>query len=103
MKNYTHSTKRFCSVYKSLNKAEMYLYLDRSTELTDLPDALRALFGTPQHVLDMLLTPEKNLARAEARKVLEDIEANGFYLQMPPGNNEQQVGDYQAPKDTLNG
>jgi uncharacterized protein YcgL (UPF0745 family) len=103
MKSYTHSTKRFCSVYKSLKKSEMYLYVDRSTKLTELPDALRSLFGTPQHVLDMILTPEKKLARTEASRVLEDIESNGFYLQLPPGKGEQLVGDCPAPKDTLHG
>ena len=103
MKQYTSATKRFCSVYKSLKKQEMYLYLDRSEELTSLPEALRQLFGQAEHVMDMILTPEKKLARADAGKVLKDIEAKGFYLQMPPAKDSEEQNSYPAPKDTLHG
>ena len=36
------------------------------------------LFGEPKHVVTMLLTPEKVLARAEAGKVLSEIRTRGF-------------------------
>lgn len=103
MSQYTSSTKRFCSVYKSLKKQEMYLYLDRSSELTSLPEALLKLFGSAQHVMDMILTPEKTLARADAKTVLKDIEEKGFYLQMPPAKDEGMLDLYPAPKDSLHG
>lgn len=32
----------------------------------------------------LVLTPEKKLARASVEKVIESIENQGFYLQMPP-------------------
>jgi hypothetical protein len=31
-----------------------------------------------------MLTENKKLARADAMKVIEDINSQGFYLQMPP-------------------
>ena len=81
----------------------MYLYVDRKHDLKELPESLGHIFGQPLHVLDMILTPEKKLARVSSEKVLESITEKGFYLQMPPGDNLDMAGDYVAPKDSLNG
>ena len=103
MASYTSDLKRFCSVFKSSKKKEMYLYVDRKQDLSELPDALLSVFGEPVHVLDMLLTPEKRLARVEANKVLEAIREKGFFLQMPPAQEEEAVGKVMQPRDTLHG
>jgi uncharacterized protein YcgL (UPF0745 family) len=103
MTQYTSNTKRFCSVYKSKKKQEMYLYIDRADELTSLPDALMQIFGQAEHVMDVVLTPEKKLARADANKVLEDIAEKGFYLQMPPAKDPDMLDLYKPPKDSLHG
>lgn len=39
-------------------------------------------------MFDLLLTPERQLAREDVAKVLENIEKQGFHLQMPPGEEE---------------
>lgn len=80
--------KRICSIYKSPRKREMYLYVDKREALTRVPEALLNVFGAPQHVFDMLLTAERKLAREEAGQVLENIEKQGFHLQMPPPEEE---------------
>ncbi len=77
-------SKRLVSVFKSSRKDEMYLYVDKKQGVQDLPEALMAHFGKPVHVFDLLLTPEKKLARANAEEVLAKVEEQGFYLQMPP-------------------
>ena len=103
MKQYTSEKKLFCSVYKSSKKNEMYLYVDRKNGIDGLPDTLKGIFGEPTHVLDLILTPEKKLARVDAAKVLSEIALNGFYLQMPPVVGEEKIGDYQVQQDSLNG
>lgn len=80
--------KRICSIYKSPRKREMYLYVDKREALARVPEALLNVFGAPQHVFDMLLTVERKLAREDAAKVLENIERQGFHLQMPPPEDE---------------
>lgn len=80
--------KRFCSIYKSPRKNEMYLYVDRSEALTRVPEALLAVFGTPQHAFDLVLSPERKLARENIETVLENLEKQGFHLQMPPPEEE---------------
>ena len=80
--------KKICSVFKSSKKDEMYLYVDKQEQLASVPDALKTMFGTPLHVFDMLITPEKKMARVEADKVLNDIQEKGFFLQMPPAKED---------------
>lgn len=103
MSEYTNSKKRFCSVYKSTKRSEMYLYVDRSQDVSKLPESLMLAFGVPTKVMDLVLTPEKTLARAEASKVLESIEAQDFYLQMPPADDGAAENLAMAPRDVLNG
>ena len=61
-----------CQVFRSSRKQEMYLYVDKSRGLQDIPDALMAQFGEPTPVMVLLLTPEKKLARANVAAVLDD-------------------------------
>lgn len=80
--------KLFCSIYKTRKKAGMYLFVDRLKGLKDLPEALLNQFGTPIHVNDMILTPERKLVRADVQQVMDKIREQGFYLQMPPPPDE---------------
>ena len=80
--------KRIVSIYKSSKTDELYVYVDKKDGWQRVPDALSDKFGQRKHVVDMLLTPEKNLARAKAEDVLAAIDKQGFYLQMPPAKEE---------------
>lgn len=71
-------------VYRSPRKQEMYLYVDAAADLERVPEELLQRFGRPIEALVLHLTAERKLARADAVRVLESIEAEGFYLQMPP-------------------
>ncbi len=79
---------KICSVYLSPRKDEMYLYVDKRDQLTQVPEALLDMFGTPKHVMDIPLTKDRQLARAEAGKVLSEIEEKGYFLQMPPPKDD---------------
>ncbi|QRY78871.1 YcgL domain-containing protein [Pseudomonas sp. PDNC002] len=80
--------KRICSIYKSPRKNEMYLYVDKREALSRVPEALLTVFGAPQHTFDLVLSPERQLAREDINVVLENIEKQGFHLQMPPAEEE---------------
>ena len=71
-------------VYRSSRKQEMYLYVDAETDLDRVPEELLRRFGRPIEALSLTLTAERKLARADSARVLECIESDGFYLQMPP-------------------
>jgi uncharacterized protein YcgL (UPF0745 family) len=88
-----------CSVYRSSKKEGMYLYVRRGADLSTLPEGLMKVFGLPGHALDLLLTAEKKLARADSATVMAQIRDQGFYLQMPPAEQEQPLPLARNPDD----
>jgi len=62
----------------------MYVYIEKSKGIKVIPEELLGFFGSPIHVVDMLLAEDKKLARADAKQVLFDIKEKGYFLQMPP-------------------
>lgn len=73
-----------CLVYRSERKQETYLFLAIGTPLTDLPDGLRETFGEAAPVMKLDIEPTTRLAQADAGAVIEALERDGFYLQLPP-------------------
>jgi len=77
-----------CSIYRSSKKTEMYLYVDKKRGLEVMPEELKTLFGQPVHVVDLLLRPERKLARVDVVKVRQALQEQGWFLQMPPPPDE---------------
>tara|TARA_R110002110_G_scaffold66978_1_gene183104 strand:+ start:206068 stop:206355 length:288 start_codon:yes stop_codon:yes gene_type:complete len=77
-----------CQVYCSSRRAEMYLYVDKTVGLAEVPQTLLAQFGEPREVMTLLLEPSRKMARANAVDILDGIATQGFYLQMPPTQAE---------------
>ncbi len=75
-----------CRVYKGSKKTDTYLYVDTKTDQENVPESLLVLLGELNQVVDFDLTPERQLAQADSRQVLEQIRKQGFYLQLPPGD-----------------
>ena len=62
----------------------MYLYVKSSEGLARVPEALLQGFGQPQDAMTLPLTPGRRLARADSAEVVRALEETGYYLQMPP-------------------
>jgi uncharacterized protein len=71
-------------VYRSGRKPETYLYLREKDAFAVVPDAVRAPLGQLELVLEVALTPERKLARADAEVVRANLEKLGYHLQAPP-------------------
>ena len=80
--------KRICSIYRSPKKNEMYLYVLKSDVLKRVPPELLVAFGTPYHAFDLVLSPERALAREDIHQVLANLDKQGYHLQMPPAEDE---------------
>ncbi len=72
-----------CHIYKSLKKDETYVFIPVTTELTDLPKELLTVLGQTEKIMTLNLTPARKMARGTAEEILNSIEQQGFYLQMP--------------------
>ncbi|WP_268800051.1 YcgL domain-containing protein [Pseudomonas huanghezhanensis] len=80
--------KRICSIYRSPRRNEMYLYVLKSDALERVPDELLVAFGKPQHAFNLVLSPERALAREDIHTVLANLEKQGYHLQMPPAEDD---------------
>ncbi|MEE9494316.1 MAG: YcgL domain-containing protein [Gammaproteobacteria bacterium] len=83
-----------CVVYKSANKnkAGYYLYVEQSDDFSRVPESLIGLMGDLEFVLKTCLSPEKSLAQVGVAEVMQQIQEQGFFLQMP------QTSDYDSKK-----
>ena len=80
--------KKICSIYQSSRKPGMYLYVLKADALAKVPEGLLAAFGTPQLAFDLVLHPERQLAREDIHQVLENLDKQGYHLQMPPPEDD---------------
>lgn len=71
-------------VYKSLRKADTFVYLAARDDFARLPEPLLAQLGELSFVLEVALTPERVLAREDAAVVRNNLAARGFHIQFPP-------------------
>ncbi len=77
-----------CSVFRSSLKDFTYIYLKTGHDYDDLPDSLRTVFGEPELVMDLELSPERKLANEDANQVMENLAEKGYHLQLPPQEDE---------------
>ncbi len=73
-----------CYIYKSLKKDELYLYLTRKDDFSAVPENLLKSFGKLEFVMELELSPARKLARESSLKVMEKLNENGFFVQLPP-------------------
>ena len=75
--------KQTVYVFKGSKAQDTYVYLPQREDFSCLPASLADRLGPLTEVLELELWPERKLARAKARQVLESIAATGYYVQMP--------------------
>ncbi len=81
-------------VYKSLKKADTYLYLAARDDFSRLPEPLRLQLGKLEFVLDVDLVPGRKLAREDADVVRGNLASRGFHLQFPPTMADPMTEDW---------
>lgn len=75
-----------CYIYRSKYKKQTYLFLPDKDDFSSVPDTLIKLFGEAEFSFEFELTPDRPLVMADASEVLRNIHENGFFLQLPPGD-----------------
>lgn len=72
-----------CLVYRSTRHSDTYLLTDRGDSFDHVPAELLQHLGRLEFAFEFALTPERHLARTDGRTVMDHIERDGYYLQMP--------------------
>lgn len=73
-----------CTIYKSSRKVDTYLYVEREDDFSRVPEQLLQMLGPLQRVMNLDLHPQRPLARADVNQVMAELQAQGYFLQMPP-------------------
>lgn len=81
-------------VYKSLKKADTYVYLAGREDFACLPEPLRTQLGRLQFVLELDLGPRRTLAQEDPAVVMENLATRGFHIQFPPSMPDPMTEDW---------
>jgi len=73
-----------CAIYKSPKKANTYIFVKTRDDFSDVPGALMLTFGTPILVTLINLATKEKLGFADLDKVKTNLTKQGYYLQLPP-------------------
>jgi len=73
----------FCVIYRSTQRDQTYLYVEKKDDFSRVPEALMKSFGKPQLVMLMPLDGRKQLSNADLEKVKTALTEQGYYLQLP--------------------
>ena len=71
-----------CYIYRSNRKLDTYLYLSDKDDFSSVPDELLRVFGPPEFSFSFDLTAARKLAKEDATEVLENLETQGYHLQL---------------------
>ena len=71
-------------VFKTARRPDTFLFLPEGLPPGEWPDGLEEVFMPAEKVLSLSLTAEQPLAAQSATRVMEEIAAKGYFLQLPP-------------------
>lgn len=80
-----------CAVYKGHKKVDHYLYVEKEDDFTRVPQALLDLLGKLELVISLELSNERQLAQADVKEVMQQLNDQGYYFQMPPKTGEELI------------
>ena len=75
---------KYCAVYRTNKKSGLFLYVAEKGQFGSVPSALMAQLGKPELVMMLPLNNDKSLAAVDKNTLIEHLTEKGFYLQMPP-------------------
>ena len=80
-----------CCVYKSLRKQETFLFVLQENDFSRVPEPLLEALGKIEKLIELELTPERQMAKGKASHIINDLLEKGFHLQMPPTEKPEPI------------
>ncbi len=72
-----------CYIYRSSIKDGLYVYLAEEDGVDKLPPPVKKQLGVPEFAMTLDLSADRKLGQENVETVLENLEKQGFHLQMP--------------------
>ncbi len=73
-----------CSIFKGPGAPDHYLFIPCRNDFSGVPQPVLDRFGPLEHVMDLVLTPERQLARVRAVTLMRALLTQGCHVQLPP-------------------
>lgn len=73
-----------CAVYKGRKKRDTYLFVEHEDDFTRVPETLLNMLGELELVMTLDLTGRRRLAQVDPQQVMQLLQSQGYYLQLPP-------------------
>lgn len=72
-----------CFIYRCSAKQDMYIYLSEKDQFDSIDDSIKKKLGTLNFAMEIELTENSKLAKEDPEKVIENLQKQGFHLQLP--------------------
>ena len=72
-----------CYVYRCSAKQDMYIYLAEENNFDVIDKKLQKKLGQLDFAMTLELNQTKKLAKEDPRKIIENLQSQGFHLQLP--------------------
>jgi uncharacterized protein len=73
-----------CAIYKSSKKDQTYLFIAKRDDFSSVPEPLMTSFGKPELSMMIQLKADTRLAVSDPQKIMAALQNQGYYLQLPP-------------------
>ena len=80
-------------IFRCQKEEGLYLYVNQREGLQRVPEELLKQLGRTELAMTLDLAPERKLARADSGKVLQALDEQGYYLQLPPRHGSSAESD----------
>lgn len=78
-------------IYRCSAKQDMYIYLAEKDHFDCIPDELNKSLGTLTFVMELQLDQQRKLAKENPQKVINNLQQQGFHLQMPSDTPVEEI------------
>ncbi len=82
-----------CAVYKGNKKIYHYLYINKQDDFSQVPQALLDMLGKLELVVSLELSAKRQLAQADVKEVMHQLNEQGYYFQIPPKTGEELLNE----------
>lgn len=91
-----------CYVYRCSAKLDMYIYLAEENNFDCIDEKLVKKLGTLNFAMSLELNNDTKLAKEDPAKIMENLSAQGFHLQLPPESSIEELMAKIAEKQNKN-
>lgn len=80
-----------CYVYRCSAKLDMYIYLAEENNFDCIDESLVKKLGDLDFAMSLELNRDTKLAKESPIKIMENLDSQGFHLQLPPQSSIEEL------------